>query len=373
MKSALCLCLSGLLLWAAEPAKVIFDQAVRSLAAGDYAAAERGFQAVLREQPRHVGALCNLGVVYSRTGRADQAITVYRRALKVVPDDKAVLLNLSLVYLKQEAHAKALPLLARVVASDSQHRQARQLLAVCRLYTGQLAPAIRDLEDLRAASPRDEQILFLLGFAYLKNSQPETAKAIFSQMFALAAPARVQFLLGRAYYEAALFTPAEECFLETLRLDPRFPGAHLELGKVYISQRRTDEAIRELELVLKDNPADEDATYFLGALLVQEGRDTEAVPHLELARKLKPDSWAAAFYLGKARLRLERPAEAVLLLQRAVGLNPDEPSVYYQLGQALRACGRQAEAGRAFSRVRDLRAAALSATMLKEGQVAGTR
>ena len=113
-----------------------------------------------------------------------------------------------------------------------------------------------------------------------------------------------------------------------LRLDPKFPGVHLELGKVYISLRRTDDAIRELELALKENPGDADASYFLGGLLAQEDRYAEAIPYLERARKAKPDFWAPYFYLGKAKLRLEQPAEAVVLLQRAVKLNPDEASAY---------------------------------------------
>ena len=109
MKSAACLCLCALFLCAAEPAKVVFDEAVRALAAGDYETAERGFQSVLRGQPGHIAALSNPGVIYSRTNRADRAIAVYQRALKLSPDDKALLLNLGLVYLRQEAHSRALP------------------------------------------------------------------------------------------------------------------------------------------------------------------------------------------------------------------------------------------------------------------------
>jgi superkiller protein 3 len=373
MKSAACLCLCAFFLCAAETAKEVFDGAVRALAAGDYETAERGFQSVLREQPRHIAALSNLGVIYSRTNRADKAIAVYQRALQVSPNDKAILLNLGLVYLRQEAHARALPLFARVVAIDPQHLQARQLLAVCRAYVGQLAPAIHDLEALHTAAPRDEGILFLLGFAYLKNHDAEKAKAIFQLMFEAAGAERAQFLLGKAYYEATLFAQAEESFFEVLRLDPRFPGVHLELGKVYISLRRTDDAIRELELVLKEDPGDADASYFLGGLLAQVERYREAIPYLERARKVKPDFWAPYFYLGKAKLRLEQPAEAVVLLQRAVALNPDEASAYYQLGRALQACGREVEAGRALRRVGELRAAALEATTLDDGKVAGAR
>jgi tetratricopeptide (TPR) repeat protein len=372
MKSAVCLCLCALFLCGAEQAKEAFDTAVRALGTGDYQTAERGFQAVLREQPHHIAALSNLGVIYSRTSRADRAIGMYRRALQVSPNDKAILLNLGLVYLRQEAHSKALPLFERIVAIDPQHLQARQLLAVCRAYVGQLTPAIRDLESLRAAAPGDEGILFLLGFAYLRNHDPENAKAVFDRMFEAAGPVRAQFLLGKAYYEATLFPQAEESFIEALRLDPRLPGVRVELGKVYISLRRTDDAIRELELALKDSPGEGDASYFLGGLLVQEGRFAEGIPYLERAKQVKPDFWAPYFYLGKARLRLEQPAQAVVLLQRAVELNPDDAPAYYQLGRALEACGRESEARRALLRVRDLRTAALEAAA-PDGRVAGAR
>ena len=372
MKPVVCLCLCAFVLCGAEPAKEVFDKAVRALGAADYDTAERGFQFVLREQPRNIAALSNLGVIYSRTNRADRAIAAYSRALHVSPDDKAVLLNLGLVYLKQEAHSKALPLFERIIVIDPQHLQARQLLAVCRAYVGQLAPAIRDLESLRAAAPHDEGILFLLGFSYLKNHDPESAKSVFQTMFEAAGPVRAQFLLGKAYYEATLFPQAEESFLEALRLDPRSPGVRLELGKVYISLRRTDDAIRELELALKDSPGNGDASYFLGGLLVQEERLVEGIPYLERAKQMKPDFWAPYFYLGKARLRLEQSAQAVVLLQRAVELNPDDASAYYQLGRALQACGQESEARRALLRVRDLRAAALEAVTPDE-RLAGAR
>jgi superkiller protein 3 len=238
---------------------------------------------------------------------------------------------------------------------------------------GQLAPAIHDLEALHAAAPRDEGILFLLGFAYLKNHDAEKAKAIFQLMFEAAGAERAQFLLGKASYEATLFPQAEENFFEVLRLDPKFPGVHLELGKVYISLRRNDEAMRELELALKENPGDADASYFLGGLLAQTDRYTEAIPYLERAKKAKPDFWAPYFYLGKAKLRLEQPAEAVVLLQRAVKLNPDDASAYYQLGRALQACGREAEARQALRRVNELRAAALEAATIDDGKVVGAR
>ena len=339
---------------------MVFDKAVQALSAGDYASAEQGFQSVLRLQPNNVGAITNLGILYARTNRADKAITEYQRALRLSPNDEPILLNLGLVYLKQERHEQALPCFARVVSIDPLNLQARQLLDVCRIYTGQVPPAIRDLEDLRTSHPKDEQLLFLLAFAYLKSEDAKTAQKIFQQMFDTAPPAQAQFLLGKANYEAALFPQAEESFLQVQQLDPKFPGLHLELAKTYISERRTDDAIHELKLLLRENPSNEEANYFLGGLLVRENRDVEGIPYLEQAKRLKPDSWAVYYYLGRAKLHLKQPAAAVPLLKRAVELNPDDASAQYQLGRALQVDGQKEAAENAFHRARDLKAGALN-------------
>jgi tetratricopeptide (TPR) repeat protein len=361
MKYAACLCLCGLLAWAAtEPPETVFNRAVHALGSGDYAAAEQGFQSVIRQQPDNVGAIGNLGIIYARTHRAGEAIAAYQHALDLSPNDESILLNLGIVYLKQNLHGQALPYFARVVAIDSHNQQARQLLAVCRLYAGQAALAIHDLEDLRAANPRDEQLLFLLGFAYLKTGDSEKAQAIFNRMFAVAGPAQAQFLLGRACYEAGHFPQAEESFREVLRLNPEFPGLHLELGKLYISERQTDNAIRELELAIKENPSSEDANYFLGSLLVRESRFAEGITYLEQAKSLWPDSWAIYYYLGKAKFQMGQVTEAITLLRKAVELNPDDANAQYQLGRALQAGGEKVAAAQAFRHVRDLKAGALN-------------
>lgn len=361
MKYAACLLLCGWLAHAeSEPAQITFDHAVQALTAGDYGAAEQGFEAVLKQQPNHVGAIGNLGILYARTSRVDKAIAEYQRALRLSPNDEPILLNLGIVYLKEELHSRALPYFQRVLAVDPQNQQARQLQDVCRVYTGQVLPAIRDLKLLTQENPRDEQLLFLLGFAYLKGGDSKTAQTIFNQMFQAAGPARAQLLIGKASYDAAIFPQAEESFLEVLRLDPQFPGIHLELGKVYISERRTDDAIEQLREALSADPSNEEANYFLGSLLVRENQYEQGIAYLEEAKRLKPDAYGVYLYLGRAKLHLGQTAEAVGLLQKAVELNPDDASAQYTLGRALKSAGRDIAATRAFARARSLNADAQS-------------
>lgn len=302
MKFAACLLLlCGLLAEGqTEPAEMTFDRAAKALSAGDFQAAERGFQTVLKQQPDNVGAIGNLGVLYARTNRTAKAIAQYQHALQLSPDDASILLNLGIVYLKEEQYGKAEPCFERVLRINPQQQQARRLLDVCRVYTGRAPTAIQDLKALAQQNPQDDQLLFLLGLAYLKTGDSQTAQSVFNRMLEAAGPTRAQFLLGKASYEAALFPQAEQSFLEVLRIEPNFPGAHLELGKVYISERRTADAIAQLKTALQQDPGSEEANYFLGSLLIRENQYEQGVPYLEKAKQLKPDAYGV-YVSGKGQ------------------------------------------------------------------------
>src|SRR5260370_22222339 len=97
------------LLCAGQSSLQVFNGAVAALLSGDYAVAERGFVKVLEAMPDHIDSMQNLGVVYARTNRLDQAIALYRRALKLNPRNGSVLLNLGLACIKQGFYAEALP------------------------------------------------------------------------------------------------------------------------------------------------------------------------------------------------------------------------------------------------------------------------
>ncbi len=342
-------------LFAADPLLPVFQRAVAALSASDYAAAEAGFQQVLKAAPANVGALGNLGVVYSRTSRPDKAIAVYRRALRIAPQDQALMLNLGLVYVKQESFGDALPLFEKLVAAAPASAQARELLATCQLSTRRIAVAIQSLEALRQTDPNRPGVLYLLGVAYLKNKEPEKAREALDGAIAASPPATADFMLGKAYYESARFEEAAEWFRKTLELPGGHPGAHRELGKVFVSQRNPD-AEKEFAAALREDPNDAEALYFLGGFLVQENRLDEAIPLLRRARQLNPGFWGSYFYLGKIEFQKRRPREAIPLLEKAAELNPGESAVYYQLGRALNQCGRKQEAKRMMERVRAIKA-----------------
>jgi len=52
---------------------------------GDLTKAEAAYKALIAINPRHTAAYNNLGIVYGKTGRADEAITSFRKQIEVSP------------------------------------------------------------------------------------------------------------------------------------------------------------------------------------------------------------------------------------------------------------------------------------------------
>src|SRR5262249_29513771 len=117
------LCGSGLA-QATAPAERAFQKASEALRAGDYVAAESGFNQVLRLEPANISAMGNLGVVYTRTHRFALAINIYKRALRLSPADSGILLNAGLAYLKQNDYKNGATYFRQLHARDPGNLQA---------------------------------------------------------------------------------------------------------------------------------------------------------------------------------------------------------------------------------------------------------
>lgn len=348
------------LLWVqAPPTAQVFESAARALAAGDYPAAQRGFEEVLRREPANIGALGNLGVLYSRQDQPWKAVSVYERALKLAPGEPGLMLNLGLAYLKLDDFAHARPLFAKLAAQPGPRQaQVRELLAIAQLETGELAPAVASLEALAAASAPSPGVLHFLALGYVKQGKRDQAAAVIQRLYdSLPAP-RAHYLEGRIWYDAALFEKALESFQKAAALEPALPGLALETGKTQISLRNAAEAERYLRAALAATPDSTEALYFLGALLVQNGKPEEGSPLLARVTQARPDLWGTYYYLGKAELSAGRAAVAVTLLEKAAQRAPTDTAVTYQLARALQASGRAADAKALFTKLKQNAAAA---------------
>lgn len=103
------------------------QSANRLVAAGDSEAAEALYLTLLETDPRHYDALYNLGLLYNRSGRYEEADQVLRRAAGARPESADAQFLLAMTNLSLDREAEALPYLERALELDPEHALARDL------------------------------------------------------------------------------------------------------------------------------------------------------------------------------------------------------------------------------------------------------
>jgi peptidoglycan/xylan/chitin deacetylase (PgdA/CDA1 family)/glycosyltransferase involved in cell wall biosynthesis len=143
--------------------------------------------------------------------------------------------------------------------------------------------------------------------------------------------AKAYFELGILYKELSKFDLAEDAFKKSLSLDSQQIIPLLNLAIVQQKQNKLDEAISNLNRVLKkvDNA---DAYFSLGFCYFKKNDLKGSAKNFELAIKYNPRYLDAYINLGGIYEKLERFQEAANFLKRAIELNPKSARSFYNLG-----------------------------------------
>lgn len=90
--------------------------------------AEKEFMEILKENPKHVSALTNLGFIKLSQGKLYEAEELYDKALKLDPDYEALLLNVAGLYAFKKDYKQAEQYLTRVLKKNPTNLKAKEAL-----------------------------------------------------------------------------------------------------------------------------------------------------------------------------------------------------------------------------------------------------
>jgi predicted CXXCH cytochrome family protein len=90
--------------------------------------AAQQYNEILKEHPKHVSALTNLGYVKLAQGNPGEAESLYNRALKLDPDYEPLLMNLAGLYAYKKDFAESKKYLNRIITLNPNNQQAKQIL-----------------------------------------------------------------------------------------------------------------------------------------------------------------------------------------------------------------------------------------------------
>ena len=248
---------------------------------------------------------------------------------------------------------ESLPTLRKILigSGPGEERKKAGVLGVrCAMKSGDRLVAGDLLGQLGKQFPNDPDVLYVLAHAYsdlsiraagqLAEQSPQSVEA--------------RRMNAEALEIQGKWDEAAKQYEEILAQDPKMPGIHYLIGRVFLSKPDADaariaSAKQEFIEELAIDPKNAGAQYVLGVLARQESNWEEAIRRFSSAAKLDA-SFADAFWgWGVALVSAKRYEEAVEPLRTAVRLQPGNPSAHYNLGMALSRSGRTDEAEKEFA------------------------
>ena len=229
----------------------LMEKASGLFVAEEYAAAIPLFRKILAGDPWNLDAELRLATAHSALGHEGEAAAAFARAGKIAPDSPDVRTYLALHHARGKQWERAVPLLERIVAETPDRLPALEALAALRERQGRIAEGIvlrQKVYTLRDPSPAE-----LLRVGQLAMGLGRTALALESYEKARAAQ-------GPAF-------------------------AHdLELGALYLAERRFEEARAALDRVPPSHPAHPMALFKRAQVSVLLGEPDRA-RRIQLARE----------------------------------------------------------------------------------------
>jgi tetratricopeptide (TPR) repeat protein len=159
---------------------------------------------------------------------------------------------------------------------------------------------------------------------------------------------RLQRLLlaAKQHFDAKRWDEAIALFREIVRIDPKNPQAHHDLGMMWLFSGRPAEAAASLQRAVELRPGFDSALGHLSTALLQQGREREALLAFRRLGRSADDPAARRFYSARALVMEGKPEEAEKELHRLLAQAPQMAAGRALLGELLSNRGMFEEAAR---------------------------
>lgn len=147
--------------------------------------------------------------------------------------------------------------------------------------------------------------------------------------------------VGKGYEEAGLRGLALKVYQEAVHLDPQFPSARYNLGRVFLEAGDLERGIAEMQEAVRLHPEFPEAHQALGIAYTEQGRFDDAIVHLQRALALAPDLMVVRNHLGRIYMAQGRLEEAIQTFRVLTEGAPHVPEARHNLAVAYARQGLQ--------------------------------
>ena len=288
---------------------------------GRYIEAENNLKVILEKRPGFADIYYYLGIVHASNRQISLAIRNLEKAIEINPGYKDAILKLGVLYCQQLQYSLALSMLERASQIDALDPDLKALVEAGQQiikFHGNTTPDLTPLfasyigsseqiDKLIAGfvthlgiSPNLNDIMAIIEKGAFPRENLESLLHLF-QDYTVTFPeyADIRYMLGILFRKLDLVKDAERCFDESIRLNPNYIKARLNLFNLLKDQKRFSEAIEHGYVLERFN-----------------------LPYPDL-------------YCGMAEtlIGLTRYSDARLFAQKAISINPAYPMAQQVLQQ----------------------------------------
>lgn len=287
--------------------------------------AETIYLQILAQQPTSQ-AYNDLGVVYYRQGKLNEAYARYTDAIQTTPVFISAYLNRGLVNAKRKDYQTAIADYSQVLKQIPHHSQARFNMGIAYMRLKENDKAIASLTEAaqQVGGPLKAKVLYNLGMAYMNAGSAYRQKA--EQAFDKAIRIKPDYVEARlGLVDIALKNnQSNETILDeinkVLELKPNYPPAYFRIAQIYSGIHDKIPAIDAYLKAIQYNPQYAKARYNLALLYLDDKRWSDARVQFEWIREREPDNALVHFQLGRCAYGEKNYAVALAAYQSAVAL-----------------------------------------------------
>ncbi|MCA9473616.1 MAG: tetratricopeptide repeat protein [Nitrospirales bacterium] len=278
--------------------------------------------------------LFDLAKIYAGTGHSEKALDLFDRVIEAAPDQEKGYLSKGMLLLGLKRTGEAQAVLQEAIANVPRSSSAYYYLGVAVHEDGKTADATQYFEKAIELQPDFRRAYQGLGTLYERQQQLEHASRVYGRYLEEVNPHDKEFRLQLV--KLHLETQAYADALKQLELIIKdYPGdlnAQVRVALVYGEMGDYQQAIDRLTGILKARPNELRVRDYLG-LMYEEMKDYDQAAEIYRENlRLNPDFYDSILHLGFLSYRQKQFSEAITRLEHAKAIHPKRSESYLLLG-----------------------------------------
>ncbi len=303
---------------------------------GHLKAAEKGYLALLRQNPNDMAGWDSLGMLYAEQHKEKEAIACFQAIIRLQPNQPIAQLHLASTLKWFKRYAEAKKILQDTIERHPDYAPAYNNLGAMYFAEDNFSLAEMHYEKATQLVPDYIDAYYNLGLSLVKQQKLEKAVVIYQTLLTLSPHhAAARFHLACLLMRQEKLSEAIQHFLVIIQTEPHHVETQTNLATCYLKQGQFIEAKQHYTQALTLAPNDTHLLFNLGVTSAQLGELNQAIRYYQKTLQIHSEDVAAHQNLAVLLLAKQHPALALQHFQEVLRLQPDNTSIRYLVDSLL--------------------------------------